>query len=485
MVHTGVDTSGTHCPRGGCFLYKHWCKLGTKSELSASISLVTNISEEFLHSSNFMSASVAQKMSWAAHRGTSRTEDIAYCLIGIFDINMPLIYGEGMKAFHRLQEEIIKANPEDYTLFAWGKVVSKCSNEIDDPALLVGDKPLKSGPSDNREDFLGLLAGSPRDFEFSGQFVSRRDFGGYYVNTGSYQMTVQLRARNTITLFLSLRPLMKQIVWCRSEIDLPSIHPIHVAVLPCNRLNEPFSSIQIPLVMIGRNSYGRLREIVVNAHLHSVISPSRLLKWKRPCFVRPIAYPNIGAGDILLRRILTNTASSYIISSMVVYYTGVGLLKPQAAIEGTKLYILHFPKNQNTSFYIIIWRVPSFELEFGTVCLAFCEISTLHLNTLYEHDLDKIYNASIVFYKQEMALSLSQTPIFNVSSNYKVRVKAERIFLKSDPSRPIDILDIVFADRSIAPHWWEESAITSNPSVHSRSNSKRASGRKRRRVDDP
>jgi hypothetical protein len=61
---------------------------------------------------------VAQKMSWAAHRQTTRQEDEAYCLIGLFNINLPLIYGEGTKAFIRLQEEIIK-DKDDLTIFAW------------------------------------------------------------------------------------------------------------------------------------------------------------------------------------------------------------------------------------------------------------------------------------------------------------------------------------------------------------------------------
>jgi hypothetical protein len=57
-------------------------------------------------------------MSWAANRNTTREEDIAYCLFGIFDIHMPLQYGEGKKAFRRLQEEILKVT-EDYTWLAW------------------------------------------------------------------------------------------------------------------------------------------------------------------------------------------------------------------------------------------------------------------------------------------------------------------------------------------------------------------------------
>lgn len=57
-------------------------------------------------------------MSWARNRQTTRTEDIAYCLLGIFDVHMPLLYGEGEKAFVRLQEEIMK-HSDDQTLFAW------------------------------------------------------------------------------------------------------------------------------------------------------------------------------------------------------------------------------------------------------------------------------------------------------------------------------------------------------------------------------
>jgi hypothetical protein len=64
-------------------------------------------------------ASVAEKMSWAAGRETTRQEDMAYCLLGIFDINMPMLYGEGSKAFQRLQEEIMRVD-DDCSLLAWG-----------------------------------------------------------------------------------------------------------------------------------------------------------------------------------------------------------------------------------------------------------------------------------------------------------------------------------------------------------------------------
>ncbi|KAK0651475.1 heterokaryon incompatibility protein-domain-containing protein [Cercophora newfieldiana] len=67
---------------------------------------------------NIHSASIAERMSWVAGRHTTRTEDIAYCMLGILDVNMPLLYGEGEAAFIRLQEEIIK-HSDDKTIFAW------------------------------------------------------------------------------------------------------------------------------------------------------------------------------------------------------------------------------------------------------------------------------------------------------------------------------------------------------------------------------
>ena len=61
--------------------------------------------------------SVAQRMAWASRRETTRIEDLAYCLLGLFDINMPLLYGEGRKAFARLQREILRQQ-QDESIFA-------------------------------------------------------------------------------------------------------------------------------------------------------------------------------------------------------------------------------------------------------------------------------------------------------------------------------------------------------------------------------
>jgi len=72
-------------------------------------------------------------------RATSRVEDTAYSLMGLFNVFMPMLYGEGERAFIRLQEEIMKQS-EDYTIFAWN-----CSG------------------SESRQR--GLFAQSPSEFE--------------------------------------------------------------------------------------------------------------------------------------------------------------------------------------------------------------------------------------------------------------------------------------------------------------------------------
>ncbi|KAK5315265.1 hypothetical protein LTR21_001854 [Exophiala xenobiotica] len=100
------------------FFNQTWQKLGTKISMAVSISSFTHIPQLILLGGDLDQESVATRMSWASTRKTTRVEDLAYCLLGIFNINMPLLYGEGERAFIRLQEEIIKVST-DYSLFAW------------------------------------------------------------------------------------------------------------------------------------------------------------------------------------------------------------------------------------------------------------------------------------------------------------------------------------------------------------------------------
>ncbi|KAH6703052.1 kinesin light chain [Leptodontidium sp. MPI-SDFR-AT-0119] len=85
--------------------------LGNKASLERHICEVTGIPAKALRGSRLSDFSVAERLWWAASRETFRQEDKAYSLLGIFDVNMPLIYSEGkIKAMNRLREEIDKAS---------------------------------------------------------------------------------------------------------------------------------------------------------------------------------------------------------------------------------------------------------------------------------------------------------------------------------------------------------------------------------------
>jgi Protein kinase domain/Heterokaryon incompatibility protein (HET) len=117
------------------FYSKDWELIGTKKEKAFREMLikVTGIPNEIIaDSQNIRRTSVAQRMSWASCRRTSRPEDMAYSLMGLFGVNIPILYGEGArKAFKRLQLQIIAVVP-DQTIFAW-----RAKRENDNSGLLA------------------------------------------------------------------------------------------------------------------------------------------------------------------------------------------------------------------------------------------------------------------------------------------------------------------------------------------------------------
>ena len=141
-------------PKEVVFFSREWTRLGRRSDLFSLISEVTKIDFEVLQNSkNVLQRSIAQRMSWASRRETTRSEDIAYCLMGLFGVNMPLLYGEGEKAFIRLQEEILKRS-NDHSLFAW---TAPTPNGVEKVEPLLG----------------GLLASSPSYFRNSNHYLDQ------------------------------------------------------------------------------------------------------------------------------------------------------------------------------------------------------------------------------------------------------------------------------------------------------------------------
>ena len=96
-----------------------WTDIGTKTSLRNQIAEVTGIDPTFLLVDELRGCSIATRMSWASHRIMTREEDVAYCLLGIFDVNLPTLYGECRTAFTRLQHSIIQAS-NDHTIFTVG-----------------------------------------------------------------------------------------------------------------------------------------------------------------------------------------------------------------------------------------------------------------------------------------------------------------------------------------------------------------------------
>ncbi|TRX88010.1 hypothetical protein FHL15_011112 [Xylaria flabelliformis] len=118
-------------PEDVMFYGKNWGYLGSKAhdrDVRISLADITGVDVRVLEGIVPPSEmSIAARMKWASRRKTTRLEDAAYCLMGLFDVNMPLLYGEGTKAFIRLQEEILKGS-YDHSIFIW-RVPTNDSNE--------------------------------------------------------------------------------------------------------------------------------------------------------------------------------------------------------------------------------------------------------------------------------------------------------------------------------------------------------------------
>ncbi|KAK1758916.1 vegetative incompatibility protein HET-E-1 [Echria macrotheca] len=127
----------------------------------ARIASITHIPPSVLESPDgFASECTAKKMSWAASRATTRPEDLAYCLMGLFDVNLPILYGEGLRhAFRRLQLEIM-AKTTDHSIFAWDY-----SLPTSDPRTILAETPAAFRHS------AGVTVWGFRDYKPAGAFI--------------------------------------------------------------------------------------------------------------------------------------------------------------------------------------------------------------------------------------------------------------------------------------------------------------------------
>ncbi|KAK1499010.1 HET domain-containing protein [Colletotrichum cuscutae] len=196
------------------FYAQDWRLLGPRDLFCDVIERKTGIERSYLLGARPLErASIAERMSWASQRITTRDEDVAYCLLGIFDINMPLIYGEGTKAFQRLQEAIIRDN-DDQSIFAWGNIFK--GNADSTPGSLAG---------------WPLLAPSPAYFKDSGDVIP-------IFNVPSTRMHIEHSGIVIGTPLLAEAP---------SERGEDNVTTTFLAPLLCRRRNDVFNTIALAL----------------------------------------------------------------------------------------------------------------------------------------------------------------------------------------------------------------------------------------------
>jgi hypothetical protein len=203
------------------FVDVNWVDIGTKRSLASSIESITGIT----HLWDYRKASVAQKMSWASKRETTRLEDQAYCFMGLFDVNMLLLYSEGNKAFLRLQLEILNTTDDDSVL-AWQGV-----------------------------NYGGLLAPSPTHFQSTGDIV------GYTFDKSRPPFTMTAKGLSLELVFVKLG----------HSNALDAAPQFVYAPLNCKRVSQnPTPSPKTVVVLLLYDGSGIWKRSPI---LHSVVQP--------------------------------------------------------------------------------------------------------------------------------------------------------------------------------------------------------------------
>jgi len=275
------------------FFAKYWCRLGSKEVLSALIESITGIDKSVLLPAEdrtaLSSISIAARMSWAARRRTTRLEDRAYCLLGIFDVNMPLLYGEGNRAFLRLQEEIMKTHG-DQSLFAWGIVEGETPSMMD---LHMPHPTIHLKPSeiliDNISDF---FATSPAEFEASDKVGSLDEFD-------NVKFGVEWKSDYLLPPMLMSGGLRIQLpVLCLEDLERSKSESyegrllcqlayqkslVVFAVLNCSISNDTSTRLAIPLIAWDMEHFGRCGKPVL---LHTYDYRDELEERNKTLFIK-------------------------------------------------------------------------------------------------------------------------------------------------------------------------------------------------------
>ncbi|XP_044714905.1 heterokaryon incompatibility protein (HET) domain-containing protein [Hirsutella rhossiliensis] len=181
-------------------------------------------------------------MGWAANRSTTRTEDAAYSLIGLFNVSMPLLYGERDRAFMRLQEAIL-ARSNDHSILLWRA------------------KP----DSDGGRLRPGCLARSPKAFAFAPPIVPQREYYDFEnemiprLAVGLSDNAEPMQVSETmLTVTLWLCPCRAGHPFDDVSPETPGADDWTLGILNCNSASDYFVRPAILLSHMGANLYRRI-----------------------------------------------------------------------------------------------------------------------------------------------------------------------------------------------------------------------------------
>ncbi|KAL7781032.1 heterokaryon incompatibility domain-containing protein [Trichoderma afarasin] len=283
------------------FYSSEWTRLGSKTDFVDIVSSITRINKQYLQGQDLRHASVAQKMSWAALRQTSRLEDVAYCLLGLFDINMPMIYGEGHRAFIRLQEAIMTSTPDDHSLFAWGPILDEAdiASMIDKSEIRQKEPPRPDSATCERELF-GLLAASPKDFEHSGKIIMSRAATRFYNSPDNPNVPTKI-GRDAFRLDLPMWYQNMFALYHWKGPDIAQTRVLDYAALLCHFEDDPSSSSSVILPLLSNDGWTMSRPRTLCYRRREDIAFLSMSK-KKTVSIAPEMQMNLRSGDIIFRR---------------------------------------------------------------------------------------------------------------------------------------------------------------------------------------
>ncbi|THV01903.1 hypothetical protein K435DRAFT_376728 [Dendrothele bispora CBS 962.96] len=110
-------------PRQVVFFDAAWNRIGDKHQLKDAINHLTGIPPSVLEgTTSIQSVDIQTRMSWCAGRKTTKSSDLAYCLLGILGVVMEPNHGEDVEtAFERLQAKLVQSYPTTFEALGNGE----------------------------------------------------------------------------------------------------------------------------------------------------------------------------------------------------------------------------------------------------------------------------------------------------------------------------------------------------------------------------